>query len=440
LACLAGCVALLVWVLSAGSSSGSADSVPLSAYLSPESDSLFSQPFMAGGLANGGQRAVAVEQAKHASPEAFLARLHSRTLFAHLDAAAAVRVVRQSFPGLIYQRDGGAPSLRQGERIRRYSSANVAQLSLPNHKRAVIESIGPMARRNASGHFEAIDLALKDAGSSFEPTSPEVAVQIPKHLRGGVRASLSGVSLTPTDVGGHPLLGSEGSLQGASVLYTNTQTDTDTLVKPTAAGFELSAILRSVRSPHELYYRLGLPSGARLIQHQSRSPVQIVSGGVTLGMVMPPSAVDAAGSRVPVTMSVIGDLLSLNVQDMASEYQYPLEIDPEYYTGEDRSLTGGVFPVEPYKGGTNWVPFHSGGFTEEHTYKKSYSCGTERYWCEQSWYIEPNREYNANEFAGLQYKTQGESTIYNLEMWVEGENEPSQTTTQVEYNYGPNGE
>ena len=380
------------------------------------------------------------EEARRATPEAFFARVRSRTQFAHLGAVAAAHVARQRFPGLIDQRDGGAPTLPAGEMIKNYSTPTVARLSLPDHRRAVVESLEPMAMRAASGHLEPIDLALRDSGSYFMPTTSQVSVRISKTISNGVRASQSGVSLTPTDAKGEALHGSEGSLQGASVLYANTQTDADTLAKPTSRGFELSTILRSEASPHVLYYRVGVPSETSLIRHQHRGPIEIVSHGALLGMVMPPTAVDAAGTNVPVTMGIRGDLLRLNVDDTSGEVQYPLAVDPEYYTAEDRSLTGGVFPVERYKGGTNWLPFFSAGFTEEHTYKKSYSCGTETYWCEQSWYIEPNREYNANEYAGLQYKTQGESTVYNLEMWVEGENEPSQTTTQVEYNYGPNGE
>jgi DNA-binding beta-propeller fold protein YncE len=444
LMCLAGCVlAVLAWALwsrSSAAPASAAGSAPLSAALGPNGNSLRGLPFMSGNLGDGDQQTLAAEQARHASPQAFLARLRSRTQFAHLDAGAAARVAKQAFPSLVDQRDGGMPALPRGDTIRRYSAANVVQLSIPGHRRAIIESLGPVAKRNASGKLEPIDLALEDTGSSYRPTSPEVAVAIPKRLRGGVRAPASGVSMTPTNADGAALDGSEGLLQGASVLYANTQTDTDTLAKPTSAGFELSSILRSQASPHTLYYRLGLPSGASLIEHQ-HGPVQIVSGGVTVGMVTPPAAVDAAGTSVPVRMSVDHDILRVTVQATPDEYQYPVEVDPEYYTAQDRSLTGGVFPVEEYKGGTNWTPFHTGAFSEEHTYKKSYSCGpSDWYWCEQSWYIEPNREYNAGEFAGLQYKTQGESTIYDLELWIEGENEPSQTTTQVEYNYGPNGE
>jgi YD repeat-containing protein len=389
-------------------------------------------------MLDGDQQGLNAEQAQRDSSAAFSARVRSRTQFAHVDTARAARVAREAFPGLVEKHDGGAPELPAGEQIVDYKTQNVAQLSLPDRRRAVVESIGPMAMRTSSGKLQPIDLALKASGASFVPAASQVAVQIPKRLSSGVHDPQSDVSLTPVDAQGVALGGSEGSLQGASVLYANTQTDTDTLAKPTSVGFELSSILRSEDSPHELYYRVGLPSGARLVQHDHRGPLQVLMGGEMLGMVMPPSAVDAAGTSVPVSMSLKGDLLAVNVG--AGEYQYPLDIDPEYLTAEDRSLTGGVFPVEPYRGGTEWLPFYSAGFTEEHTYTKSYRCGTETYWCEQSWYIEPNKEYNAGEFTGLRYKTQGESTVYNVEMWLEGENEPSETTTEVEYNYGPNEE
>jgi hypothetical protein len=104
------------------------------------------------------------------------------------------------------------------------------------------------------------------------------------------------------------------------VLYANTQTDEDTLVKPTTMGFSIDAMLRSIESPRELYYRVEMPSGARLLQGGRGAPVRIVSDGMMLGWVMPPTAVDAAGASVPVTMSVVsGDLLSLSVQDASGD-------------------------------------------------------------------------------------------------------------------------
>jgi len=386
------------------------------------------------------EQVLAVQQAKAAAPEAVRNRETSRTAFAHLDAVDARKNDVRAFPALVNERSGGTPVLPKGERITRYVAPNVARLSISRRTRGVIESVGPMAKRTASGDFEPIDLGLEHAGSAFEPASPSVAVRIPEHVRDGISARTSGVTLTPTDAAGRALGGAEGSVQGASVVYANTQTDTDTLAKPTSIGFELSAILRSQDSPHALHYRLGLPHGAHLVQHGANGPVQVVSAGALLGIVLPPTAKDSTGAAVPVSMKLEGHMLNLQVEDAPGSFQYPLEVDPEYAaTAEDESLTGAVPPEEFHAGNTNWVPFHSGSFSEENTYKeKTYNCN--EYYCSQGWYIQPSTSYNAGEFAGLQYKTQGESTVYKLEMWVQGENMPSQTTTQVEYNYGPNGE
>ncbi len=243
-----------------------------------------------------------------------------------------------------------------------------------------------------------------------------------------MRTPEDGVSLTPVEASGSSLAGTEGSVDGASVIYANTEADTDTVAKPTERGFEVSSILRSIDSPERLYYRVGLPSGASLNQRQLRGPVEIISDGVPIAMVMPPSAVDASGAPVPLAMKVKGTLLELEVKDDSNEYQYPIEVDPEVTT-EDRSLTGAVFPIEPYKGGTNWLPFET--FPAFH-YEKNYSCGTEWYWCDQSWYIEPRSSYSGGEYAGIQYETQGVSKLYEFESWLAGENEPSETLTQVE--------
>ena len=430
--CVAGVVGLLVWVGVSGVFGGSgARSVAVADVpaASPVPGlSLTSLDVPGVQPLDGDQQASDVQQARHSSSAAYLGRIRSRTEFEHLKAPQAAQVAREAFPTLIEKHDGGAPSLPPGQRVVRYTAPNVAQLALPGGKHAVIESMAPMATPTTAGHFTPIDLALTDAGSSYIPASSDVPVQIPKQLSDGVRTPEDGVSLTPVEASGDPLAGAEGSVDGASVIYANTETDTDTVAKPTGRGFEVSSILRSIDSPQRLYYRVGLPSSASLVQRRSRGPVEIVSDGVPIAMVMPPGAVDASGDPVTLTMQVKGTVLELEVKNNSSEYQYPIEVDPEVTT-EDRSLTGAVFPIEPYKGGTNWLPFET--FPAFH-YEKNYSCGSEWYWCDQSWYIEPRSSYSGSEYAGIQYETQGVSKLYEFESWLEGENEPSETLTQVE--------
>src|SRR6202042_3463371 len=120
----------------------------------------------------------------------------------------------------------------EGHRITGFLSADAASIELSEGEHGVLESLAPMAIELAPGQLTPIDLGLSAHGSAYQPTTPAVAVSIPKRLSSGVSLSKIGVSLTPVGEGGSPLSGSEGTLDGASVFYANTQTDTDTVVKP----------------------------------------------------------------------------------------------------------------------------------------------------------------------------------------------------------------
>ena len=135
------------------------------------------------------------------------------------------------------------------------------------------------------------------------------------------------MSLTPSDAYGQPLTGQEGSPVGSSVLYANTQSDTDTLVKPTTNGFDADSLLRSIQSPEKLYFRVGMPAGATLVG-DGQGGASVVVEGQTIASVLPPAAQDAAESPVSVSMSVSGDLLVVNVDHASDSYQYPIRCRP----------------------------------------------------------------------------------------------------------------
>ena len=279
------------------------------------------------------------EAAKRDSPEAVVAREASRTKFEGLNAGQAASVAGEAFPAVVDDPAGGPPKLLAGKSIIGYSTDNAAQVDLPDGKHAVIESIAPIALETSGGGHVPVDLGLSETGDAFEPKTPVVGVRFPKSLGEGLQLSAAGVSLTPVNAQGAALGGSEGILDGASVLYANTQTDMDSLVKPTTEGFAADTLLRSVESPQQLYFRVGLPAGASLVQAKDGSgDVEVVKEDATIATVLPPGAQDAAGTAVPVSMSVSGNTLVLGVADHAAEYQYPVEVDPEV-TGKDVQLT-----------------------------------------------------------------------------------------------------
>jgi DNA-binding beta-propeller fold protein YncE len=402
--CLTGClvVVLLAWVALSGLGGGTSAASQITATTASDASLLqggssLRSPLVAPAVQslNEGeaQQAAAAEQTRLDSPAAFRAREASRTEFEHLGAARAAQVARAAFPAVIERPAGGPPQLPAGDRLARYLAPNAARLALPGGKHAVVESMEPMAIKTSSaGRFTPVDLSLSEVGGVFESRQPLVGVLIPKRLNRGVQLPERGVSLTPVGSQGSPLTGSEGTVDGASVLYANTQTDTDTVVKPTTAGVEVDAMLRSIDSPRELFYRVTVPAGAKLVQNPRSGAVRVVSEGVGSAVVQPPAAHDAAGTEVPVSMSVKGHTLVLAVGDGSAEYQWPVDVDPEMKVKD-----------ETFAEKSNWK-------TQEHLEKHFVP-----EWEGHTLNLSASERYVDGEWVAAQYHTDRASKIYELE-------------------------
>ena len=113
-----------------------------------------------------------------------------------------------------------------------------------------------------------------------------------------------------------------------------------------------------------------------------------------------PSATDAAGTAVPVSMHVAGDLIMLDVDDPPGAFALPIAVDPEII---DKSLGLGTQT-------SNWV-FKT---TNTSTWYEERATG---------WLAIVTREahgWKNEEYALLNYSTQGVSRIYELEAELTG--------------------
>ncbi len=394
--CLAGVPAAALGDLGSLSSDGSGGSAsPLTSLVVPGVQSL-----------DGDQQALDARGAFLTSPQAVTAREVSRTAFRHLSAAGASKLAREAFPEVVDRPDGGPPPLRGGEKIVRYLSGHAAQLSLPGGKHAVVESLAPMAKPTSPGHFTPLNLGLSQTEGAYVPQSAIVPVKIPKRLSAGPALVGTGVTVTPVDSRGLSLGGSQGAQDGESVLYANTQTDTDTLVKPTTAGFEIDTLLRSVSSPSELYFKIAAPQGSHLRRSHGSGGVSVVRDGKSIALISSPNAQDAVGTSVPVTVSLSGDILALSVHDTSGSYQYPIEVDPEAKNTKDEQVSG-------YSAPTNWLFVTSNYISGEHKHTQGQfnSSG----WELKGGLVDEVKEgtggYITPEFASFVYQTQGESHI-----------------------------
>jgi DNA-binding beta-propeller fold protein YncE len=330
------------------------------------------------------------------SPKALAARRDSQTRFENLDIGQAIKLAASAFPALIDHPAGGPPTLPTGQKIVGYLSDTVAQVDLGGRRRGVIEATEPMALETSPGHQTPLDLGLTKVGSAFEPVRPLVDVSIPRRLNEGVELPTLSLSVTPVDAKGSPLRGSEGAVDGSGVLYANTETDSDTLIKPTTGGFEADTLLRSVGSPEHLYFRVKLPEGAQLVPSaHGQGAVNVMLEGRPIAVVPPPSARDASGASVPVTMGAAGDVLELAVATHAGAYQWPLAVDPS--VTDTHFLGEGVH--SSWRFGANTSKAHGG--SEVYGLKGEMS-GT----------------YSPGESYVFYYQTRGASHIYELQAEV----------------------
>ncbi len=281
----------------------------------------------------GSEPELAAVEAQRDSPEAVVARESSREAYENESPAQVVSTLGQAFPSLLRKPDGGLPPLSAGQRLVGFQSATTAQVALPEGQAGVLESSAPIAVASAPGHLTALDLGLSESGGVFAPTTPLIPVSLPRTLGEGAQIPSLGVSITPIDGSGAVLGGSEGAAEGASVVYANTGTDSDTVLKPMTFGVDATATLRSVRSPQTFYYRVGVPAGASLVAAQSGQPgLAVVREGATLLTIPDPTATDATGQPVATTMAMQGDVVVVSVAASGASYQYPIEVDPEFAT------------------------------------------------------------------------------------------------------------
>jgi streptogramin lyase len=372
----------------------------------------------------GGQGVREAEEVRRDSPEAVAARIASATAFEGLDGEQVAKVAKEAFPGLVDHPAGGPPPLPEGQTIDEIVGPDAVEVA-GGGRHEVIESTAPIAVQGSSGQWEPVNLGLVEAEGGFQPATPVVGVQIPKRLGDGVRLAGVGVSLTPTEgSSGSPLEGS-GEIVGSTVLYANTQTDMASMIKPTTAGFAADTLLLSEASPQQIYFRVGMPEGASLVQAKDGSGVvEVLEEGAAIATISAPRAVDAAGTAVSVSMSLSGDTLVLSVADHSAEYQYPVEVDPEV-TGKDVQLTKegskrSNWEFYTGKGNGKNEPSTNFASSEEGGILKTYGV----------------HEYKEGEEAFWVYQTRGVSKIYQFKGETEASNKEDHIESVVELQYG----
>lgn len=187
----------------------------------------------------------------------------------------------------------------------------------------LLESTLPLRTENEAGQNRVVDLDLEHDEGELQPANPLIDVGIPDELGEGIELSTSSIELDVSEA-------AEGRVPSVIAenvaFYPNVAKDTDFAVATTPTGVETFTQLRSADAPQSQILRLGLDAGTTLGETTEGGAIA-KSGGEEVLKVLPPTALDANGNEVPVTLEVSGHSLVLRaLTDEATAF--PVLLDP----------------------------------------------------------------------------------------------------------------
>jgi streptogramin lyase len=220
----------------------------------------------------------------------------------------------------------------------------------PGADPGLLTSTLPLRAASDSGEKVPVDLDLKVSEGVLKPANSLVQVEIPLQLSEGI--SLPDADVT-VELRGGAVERNASELGNASAFYPNVATDTDFVVAAVPTGFETYTHLRSPEAPTQQKFNLDVPAGAELRETSSGgAEVMRPDGSIALS-VSAPSAVDAEGSEVPVTLAVDGSSIVLST-DPGGDVTYPILVDPIFDTYNLTTTTN------PGTAGAGWVGSYRG--------------------------------------------------------------------------------
>jgi streptogramin lyase len=206
----------------------------------------------------------------------------------------------------------------------------------------LVESSVPLRTEDDEGHKAPVDLNLEYSEGELQPANPIVSAGIPTQLGEGISLGNGAVKISfpEADADRTP-----STMEGEVAFYPNVEEDSDLVVAPTPGGIETMTQLRTPQAPRTQTVHVDLPSGASM-KGTEAGGVEASLNGRTLLSVAPPSAVDAAGNPVPMTLAVKGEDVEVTISP-SPDSSYPILADPGW-TLENWNWTWGGSAFGPW--------------------------------------------------------------------------------------------
>jgi YD repeat-containing protein len=288
-----------------------------------------------------------------ATPQAEQEREESLAVYAGLSSPEAQSLLFTAFPEQIEALNADPGRVLSNLAIQEPLGSYAALVENEDGGRAIVESSVPVESEVGENKKAPLDLSLEAQGDVFVPRNPLSELELPASAEGQVWLE-GGIEVRLPGENPHEAV----QVGDMTLFYPETQAATDTVAAALAGGVELLEQLRSPESPEQFRFDLSLPSGATL-QPRSDGGAEVVSGsGEVLKEVPPPTAVDAQGREVPVSMFVKGESLVVAILHRSLEVAYPILLDPSFlsdtpaFTSGEWTITGSGGPYDLWNEGS----------------------------------------------------------------------------------------
>ncbi|HEY5052712.1 MAG TPA: hypothetical protein VII45_04810, partial [Solirubrobacterales bacterium] len=204
---------------------------------------------------------------------------------------------------------------------------------------ALVESTLPLRTEDTASKEAAVDLNIEHAEGELQPANPLVEVGIPTDLGEGLSLPEQEVTIK---LAGAAEERSPSTVDHSTAFFPNVAQDSDLSVALTPTGLETLTQLRSADSPRTETFHLTLPDGATL-KETDDGGAEVIRAGKPLISVPRPSAIDAEGNEVPVSLDVSGNSIALHIAPTDST-AYPALVDPLFETYDWPKYYEGMYP------------------------------------------------------------------------------------------------
>jgi streptogramin lyase len=192
---------------------------------------------------------------------------------------------------------------------------------------ALLSSTLPLRTENDAGEDELVDLDLEQTASGLEPENPLAELEISTQLVDGFSFPGSGVSIRLASADADRNASQVGD---ASAFFPNVVSDSDFVVTAVPTGVETFMQMRSPEAPNWHAFDVAMPASYNLEATPDGGAKVVDSSGEIVISIAPPSAMDAQGNGVPVTLVVEGHRRLVVTATPPADAAYPILVDPQF--------------------------------------------------------------------------------------------------------------